>query len=153
SATGLWTVGTVTAAVPQTLKIRARVVSPDALTNTATISHSDQFDPDPGDNSDGSTETPQQADLALSKSVSNPTPNVGDTVIFTVAVTDLGPDPATGVQVSDLLPAGLTLVSAAPSQGAYNGSTGLWTVGQVDTTAPATLTLRARVDSPGPATN
>src|SRR5262249_31435280 len=59
-----------------------------------------------------SVETSQDADLEVSKSVSDPSPNVGDTIPFTVTLTDNGPAPATGVEVTDLLPAGLALVSA-----------------------------------------
>ena len=55
------------------------------------------------------TETPQQADLAVTKTVSDATPNVGDQITFTVTLTNSGPDAATGVQVTDLLPAGLDL--------------------------------------------
>jgi hypothetical protein len=50
------------------------------------------------------------------------------------------------VQVTDLLPAGLTLVSATPSQGTYNSANGVWTVGAVDPTAPRTLLVNARLD-------
>ncbi len=152
-AGGVWTVGTVTPALAQTLIITAQVVSPNAQTNTASIGHSDQFDPDPTNNSASATETPQQADLVVSKTVSNPTPNVGDVITYTVSVSNAGPNPATGVQLTDLLPAGLTLVSATESQGTFNSATGLWTVGQVGTTAPATLTLMAQVASPAPTTN
>ena len=42
-----------------TLTLVAKVDSPDPRTNTATISHSDQFDPDTGNNSASATETPQ----------------------------------------------------------------------------------------------
>ena len=75
--------------------------------------------------------TPQQADLALAQAVSNPTPNVGDTIAFTVRLRNSGPDAATNVAVTDLLPAGLTFVSATPSQGTYDATTGLWSVGTV----------------------
>ena len=109
----------------------ATVVSPAARTNTATVSDADQFDPNTGNNTASATETPQQADLALTKTVSDPTPNVGDTITFTVTLTNQGPDAATGVQVTDLLPAGLTFVSATPSQGSYISGTGVWTVGTV----------------------
>ena len=34
----------------------------------------------------------------LGKTVSDARPNVGDTVTFTVTLTNLGPDPATGVR-------------------------------------------------------
>src|SRR5262249_33665059 len=82
---------------PPTLQIRARVASPAPLTNRAAIGHSDQFDPDTTNNTATATETPQQADLAVTKAVSNPRPNVGDTITYTITLTNSGPDPATSV--------------------------------------------------------
>ena len=151
--TGIWTIGSIDPSAAQTLTLIAQVTSASLAINTATISHSDQFDPNTGNNGASASVTPQQADVSIAKTVSNPTPNVGDVIVFTVTVTNKGRDSATDVQVTDLLPAGLTLVLATPSQGVYSSATGLWTVGQVDTTAPAKLTLRARVASPAPATN
>src|SRR5262249_10754501 len=135
--TGLWDVGTVPDAGTATLTLTARVVSPAAQTNTAAVSRADQFDPNPGTTTASATETPQQADLALTKSVSNARPNVGDTITFTVTLSNKGPDAATGVAVTDLLPGGLTFVSATPGQGVYSGSTGLWTVGTLANGAQA----------------
>ena len=106
-ASGLWDVGAVTAGTPQTLLVGATVVSPKTQKNKAKVSHADQVDPHKGNNSASATEAPQQADLGLQKAVSNPTPNVGDTVTFTVTLSNKGPDAATNVQVSDQLPAGL----------------------------------------------
>ncbi len=123
STTGVWTVGTVSPGVAQTLAITGTVVSPAAQTNTATISHADQFDPNTANNTASVTETPR-ADLAVAETVSNATPNVGDQITFTVTLTDNGPGAATGVQVTDLLPAGLTFVSATPSQGTYDSAIG-----------------------------
>jgi uncharacterized repeat protein (TIGR01451 family) len=148
---GVWTVGTVAAAATPTLQIQAMVVGAGAETNTASITQSDQFDPDPGNNTASTTVTPQQADLALLKTVSNATPEVGDTVTFTVTLSNQGPDAATNVSVADKLPAGLTLVSDTPSQGTYNGE--VWTVGTVTPSAAQTLILVARVVSPAPETN
>ena len=70
----------------------------------------------------------QQADLGLTKTVSNATPNVGDTITFTVTLSNAGANNATNVTVQDLLPGGLTFVSATASQGSYNSATGVWTV-------------------------
>src|SRR5262249_3634739 len=53
--------GTVTPALPQTLSIIATVASPAAQTNTSTVSHADQFDPNTANNTASVTETPQQA--------------------------------------------------------------------------------------------
>ena len=154
NVSGMWTVGTVSPGVPQTLSITATVVSPAAQTNTGTISDADQFDPNTGNNTASATETPQQAaDLLLIKSVSDATPNVGDQIVYTITVFDAGPDAATGVQVTDLLPAGLTFVSATPSQGSYDNVSGVWTVGTVSPGVPQTLSITATVVSPAAQTN
>src|SRR5262249_57152333 len=114
SNTGIWTVGTVTTGTTQTLRIAARVVSPNAQTNTAAVASADQFDPNPGNNTGSITPTPQQADLRLAKSVNNATPNVGDNVTFTATLTDNGPHAAPDVTGQDMLPTGLVLASASP---------------------------------------
>ena len=141
SANGAWTVGTVASGAPQPRSVlRRRWSPPMRMTNTATISDADQFDPNTANNSASATVTPQQADLAVVKTVNNPTPNVGTTITFTITLTNAGPDTATGVAVTDLLPAGLTFVSATPSQGTYNPGDGAWTVGTLSTEHAATLT-------------
>src|SRR5262249_22943288 len=106
-----WTVGMVPAGVTETLTITALVTGPSPAANTASISHSDQFDPDTSNNSDTASVNPLQADLEMTKTVDNPTPNVGDTVTFTIALTNNGPADATNVQVTDQLPTGLSFVS------------------------------------------
>ncbi len=154
SVSGLWAVGTVTTAAPQTLTLTATVVDAGQVINTATITHADQFDPDPSNNTASAPEVAEEADLALSKSVSDPAPNVGDTVTYTVTLRNIGPNPATGVQVRDELPLGVLFVSGLPSQGTYDSTTGLWTVGTVTTTAPPlTLRLTVIVGSPHSQTN
>src|SRR5262249_6238237 len=95
--TGVWTVGSLANASQQTLTLAATVVSTAARTNTATIPHSDQFDPNTGNNSGSAPETPQQADLALTKIVNDPTPHVGDNIVFTVPLNNIGPNTATNV--------------------------------------------------------
>ncbi len=85
--------------------------------------------------------------------MSNATPNVGDKITFTVTLSDNGPDPATSVQVTDLLPAGVTFVSATPSQGSYNAASGVWTVGTVNPGVPQTLGITGTVVSSTPQTN
>ena len=153
NVSGVWTVGTVSARRPADAEHHCPVVSPAAQTNTGTISDADQFDPNAANNTASATETPQQADLSVTKTVSDPTPNVGDQITFTVTLSNPGPDAATGVQVTDLLPAGLTFVSATPSQGTYNNVSGVWTVGTVSSGVPQTLSITATVVSPAAQTN
>ena len=161
NTTGVWTVGTVASGTSTTLQIVATVATAGAKTNTAQISASAQRDPDSTPNNNVTTEddqasvtvTPPVADLSLTKTTSNPTPSVGANVNFTVTLNNAGPNPATGVSVTDLLPTGLTFVSANPSQGTYNSSTGVWAVGTVANSANATLQIVATVATAGAKTN
>jgi len=157
--TGIWTVGTVDTLFARTLQIDALVLPPvsgvpQPSTNTASVNSSDQYDPDPSNNTDSVTETPQYADLAVEKVVSNPRPNVGGQVTFTVTVTNLGVDAATGVTIADLLPSGLTFVSASPSAGTnYTPATGVWQIGTLAAGGVKTLDIVVAVPGPGSFTN
>ncbi len=93
------------------------------------------------------------ADIAITKSVSNPTPAVGTNVTFTVTAHNLGPDPTTVLQVSDLLPAGVTFVSAVASVGTYTPGTGIWNIAALAVGATATLQIIVTVNGTSPATN
>lgn len=88
------------------------------------------------------------ADLSINKTVGNPTPNVGDTVTFTITASNAGPDRAFNAQVNDILPAGLLYVSSNPSVGSYNSTNGVWTIGTMPSPATDTLTIMAIVLAP-----
>src|SRR5262249_7505674 len=153
SSTGLWNVGTVATGTPATLAIVATVVSPDSRTNTATVSRSDQFDPNTADNTGTVTETPQRADLRVTKTVSESTTNDGAKIAFTGTVTNLVPNTATGVQLTDLLPPGLNPTLARTASGRYDPANGIWDIGTLLPLESRTLTLTALVVSPDPRTN
>jgi uncharacterized repeat protein (TIGR01451 family) len=70
-----------------------------------------------------------QADLVTTKVVDDATPNENQSIVYTLSVTNNGPDAASGVSVTDALPAGVTYVSDVPSQGSYVSGTGVWSVG------------------------
>ncbi len=94
-----------------------------------------------------------QADLKLNKTVSPAGANPGDTVTFTVTVTNDGPDTATGVEVTDRLPSGYTHVTSNASQGSYDPGTGRWSGLTLASGASATLTITATVQASGDHTN
>jgi large repetitive protein len=153
STSGTWTVGTLADGATTTLVLRATVTDTTVATNVASVSASDVFDPKTINNVDRAVVFPQEADLHLAKTVNDPAPNVGDTVTFTLTLTSQGPNPATNATVTDLLPAGLTFVSAAPTRGTYNPATRVWAVGTLGDGATVRLTVTARVDSPAAMTN
>ncbi len=148
-ATGLWTLESLAPGATAALQLVARYDQPLALTNTAEVVAVDQFDADstPGNNlpdeddQDAVTLEPATADLSLTKTVSNATPNLGESVTFTITVSNAGPDAATGVSILDALPAGLAFVSATPSAGTYSAATGVWTIGELASGGDASLQL------------
>ncbi|MFN8489124.1 MAG: SdrD B-like domain-containing protein [Caldilineaceae bacterium] len=89
--------------------------------------------------------TPPQADLHLVKQVDKLFAKSGDTVVYTLVLTNNGPDAAANVQVKDLLPAKETYQSANPQQGTYNSNTGIWDVGAVPANSSITLTITVTV--------
>jgi uncharacterized repeat protein (TIGR01451 family) len=115
----------LTVGATATITFTADAPSPNtaAITNTATVTGNEQ-DPNPANNTATATVQPLPgADLAITKTASSSSVTAGGQVTYTLAVTNNGPDDASGVTVSDPLPAGETLVSAAPSQGSCSGAT------------------------------
>ncbi len=91
-------------------------------------------------------------DLSLTKSVDNDTPATGDNVTFTLTVTNSTAAPASGVTVRDVLPAGLTFVSATGT-GSYDAGAGLWTIGSVSSSSSVQMQITATVAATGDLTN
>lgn len=87
----------------------------------------------------------QQADLSLVKQANSTQLTVGDQVIFTIRLVNNGPANATGIEVTDLLPAGITFVQAAASAGTYNNATGKWQVPALNDGVEAILTVTGTV--------
>ncbi|MBL8199955.1 MAG: DUF11 domain-containing protein [Chromatiales bacterium] len=87
------------------------------------------------------------ADFQVTQSADNlvlqPGVSGSDLTTFTVTAKNNGPDPAAAT-VTDLLPAGLNFVSAAPGQGTYTQGTGIWDVGVLASGAQATLQIQAQ---------
>ena len=85
------------------------------------------------------------ADLELTKEVNKTEAFEGDTVFFTIGVTNYGPG-AADVIVDDLLPVGLSFQTSSVSHGEYIWATGLWSVGTLPSGHGAIMNLWALVD-------
>ncbi|WP_245536703.1 choice-of-anchor A family protein [Thiothrix nivea] len=96
--------------------------------------------------------TPVQVDIELTKTADKTSVKRGDTVVYTLTASNTSTTNATGVQVTDVLPAGVTLTSppeqaSQASQGTYNRTTGVWDIGNLDAgQPPVTLTITVTVD-------
>ncbi len=96
-------------------------------------------------------------DLSITKTVDKALPKVGDVIIFTLSLTNNGPQDATGVIIRDKLPSGLTYESGSSSilTGTYDDTSGDWTIGVpvIAGDPPITIQIGARVTSSGIITN
>ena len=90
---------------------------------------------------------PKAADLSVTKAVNVTGPNYGDLVKWTLVVRNLGPDAASGVKVSDVLPSGLIYRSSAASVGSY--SNGVWNIGNLAKGASVSLNIVCKVNKTG----
>jgi uncharacterized repeat protein (TIGR01451 family) len=130
-----------------TLSLVVDVDTTASVTNTATFVQTTPGSSGTTGTSNTVTLTPTYADIALSKTIENSTPQVGEQDSYTITASNRGPDPAPSVIVSDPLPSGETFVSASTSTGTTSestsdgGSTVKWDVGSLANGASATLDL------------
>jgi uncharacterized repeat protein (TIGR01451 family) len=93
--------------------------------------------------------TPQVSDLSVTKT--GPSSAVpGQSVTYQITATNNGPSDATGVLVTDMLPAGATVTSATPSQGSCTG-TGpvICAIGNLANGSSASITIVATLNTSG----
>ena len=112
-----------TRTITATFDVPSGYTSPAPIVNTATVS-SPATDPDTANNSATvSTALVRDADVEVTKSAPA---NVlaGETIDVTVSVLNHGPNGATGVEVSDLLPAGFQFVAASPRRASTTRAAG-----------------------------
>ncbi|APG65654.1 hypothetical protein LPB136_09900 [Tenacibaculum todarodis] len=99
-------------------------------------------------------------DLSLTKTVNKAIVKVGDTIVYTLTVKNDGPSDATGVQVTDVLPSGVTYNSTGtgtviPSGTTYNDALtpNIWNIGNVAVNQTIILQLEVTVNGAGTITN
>ena len=94
------------------------------------------------------------AELEATKTASTDHAKIGDTITYTVTVTNNGPGTAGNVVVvEDNAVGAVTYVSSSPSTGSVDGATGIWSVGSLAVGESATNTITARAIEAGTAIN
>ena len=94
----------------------------------------------------------KEADLELQKTATNTKLEIGDSIVFTITITNKGPGMSTGSTVRDQIPSGFAYIGD-DAKGDYNSSTGLWTVGPLKKGASLSLHITVRTKSTGNYTN
>ncbi|MDT7604726.1 MAG: large repetitive protein, partial [Acidobacteriota bacterium] len=93
------------------------------------------------------------ADLSVAIDASRETVMIGNDLVYTITVTNSGPS-TTVATLTDTLPAGVTFVSAAATQGVCTGTSNVsCSLGEMTAQSTATLTLTVRPTSAGALSN
>ncbi|TWU41376.1 Large cysteine-rich periplasmic protein OmcB precursor [Novipirellula aureliae] len=150
------TLGTVAIGQVRTFTILTNTIDEAAtgtLTNTASLD-------DPADGvitATAETTLTPDFDVVVEKEVSNAAPEPGATVVYTVTVNNEGPSTASGVILTDTIPAGLTFVSGTLNNqnGTSDGSVVTFPAITLDSgsSATATLTFTVGATAAGQITN
>lgn len=157
----MWMINSLSANDSVALTFEATLNASGEYQNQAQITAVDQGDPDSTPNNNIASEDDQDsagvevADLNLVKTVDNATPNVGDTIQFSITITnESGTTTATGVAVEDLVPNGYTVVPASISNsGVFSNDTITWTGLTIAANSTQLLTFQAEVLAPGAGVN
>jgi large repetitive protein len=161
-ANKIWTIGTVNIGQTVILTCRGVVASLNKTEyNFAQVQTASPQDADstPGNDTDftaneddetlitiAPTTTPN-ADLELTMTSDKATVGNASTLAYTLTLTNKGNSATTGVTVKDVLPTGLTFVSATTAAGSFANATGIWTVGSLALNQTVTLTINVTVSN------
>jgi len=117
--------------INQTFNVGSSIADPDNTDNNLTVS---------------TIYAVPNANLSITKTTASATAATGSTVSYSLTVTNSGPEAAGNVVVNDTLPAGLSFVSATPSQGSCNAASPLvCNLGTLLVSGSATITIQARL--------
>ncbi len=150
--TGVWTwsIGTLTNGANATcdLTVSVATTAPGTITNSATVAGA-ETDPDTGNNTataDFAVAALADVSIVKTSGASGPV-NPGSNVVYTLGVSNAGPSDATGVTVTDVIPAGLAYVSDTCG-GSYDAGSGtwMWSIGSLATGDSVTCDLTLQVD-------
>ena len=92
-------------------------------------------------------------DLSLTKKVNTAIVKVGETITYTITVKNSGTVSAIGVQVTDVLPPGLTFDSDNSTTTSTTYNSNIWSIGNLNANQSITLEINAKVTSAGIITN
>ena len=147
--TGIWTIGNLDDNQIVYINITVRVNGTGNISNIANVnSNENNIGNNTTDGANNSTiNVPGLVNLVITKT-SNVTGNmtVGDLVTYTITVTNLGPENATGVFVTDILDTRLIFVSTT---GAYDEITGIWTIGNLDVNQTVFINITVSINGVG----
>ena len=147
---GIWTIPTLANSASATLTITGTATAAMAgltTTNTANRTSQEQYNSLSPTTSAGVYT--KIANVTVSQTVnggSSATANVGDTITYVITAANQGLDNASGLQITDLIPSGLSDINySINGAGTFNPTTGLWNIGILNSGATTILTITGKI--------
>ena len=142
----VWSIGDLPVGETVTLTIRTIANTTNATVYRNVSASTDTYEPDLSNNYDNSSVViPPEADLEVTITnnfeEAGTSAHKGDEVVWTITVTNHGPDDAINTILKDILPEGLVYVSD-DSNGTYDNETAVWTIGDLPVGETVTLTIK-----------
>ena len=152
--TGVWNVGELQANETAVLTVKVRLVKVGEITNLVDVnSTQDNTNPDGAkDNVTINVKDLDKVDIKVTKSVSTTKPFLGDLVVYTITISNIGNATATGVIVYEDLIDGLRYVSD-DGNGQYYFDLGIWDIGVLEPGETRVLNIVVQVTELGKITN
>ena len=149
-----WNIGSVPVGPTITRTVTVQVNDPlpagvTSIINTATVTDDggNGADPTPANNTDTDIDSlATTPDLVVTKTDGVTSASPGDTLTYTVTISNAGTQDATGVIVTDTLPANTSFVSASDG-GIFSGGVVTWNVGDLAARTSVTRTVTVLVNS------
>ncbi|WP_295594027.1 hypothetical protein [uncultured Methanobrevibacter sp.] len=153
-ATGVWNVGELLSNETATLTVKVTVSKVGNITNLVDVnSTQDNTNPDGAkDNVTINVKDLDKVDIKVTKTVNNTRPYIGDLVVYTITISNIGNRTATGVVVYEDLIDGLRFVSD-DSNGQYNFNWGVWNIGVLEPGETRVLNIVVQVTKLGEISN
>ena len=144
---GIWNIGTLKVNEEVKLNIICLVNGTGIIVNDVSVS-SKEFDYDLSNNNDSEViKVSPSSDLAIVKSVNVSKADFNDLVTWKLLISNNGPDDATGVIVTDILPEGFVYVDSVLDKGSY--SDGVIKIDKLAVGEKLTLEIICEVKSTG----
>ena len=144
SNTKNWFIGDLKTKENATLTLQVKLTKGGKFTNIVNVTCKEK-DINLTNNIANKTITVQFTDLQLIKIVNPKKVKVGENVIWTITVKNIGSLKATNITVIDKLPISLKYISHTTSVGEYDPNTGIWSFDELDVGSQVVLTITTRV--------
>lgn len=147
---GNWEIPNLKVNEKATLSIKTIVNKLGTITNYASLKKSTLVDLKKSNNEAFvELKVVEKADLKVDKSVDTSTIVIGDDVLYTIAISNMGPGTAKNIHISEKLPSSLNLISFILNKGTYNSQTGIWFIDSLNNNESVNLELTVETNKEG----